>query len=176
MIEGKVEPVLWSAPVLILNDAVLFPGIVIPIVIFSQQGIEAVNTALSKQDKSLLVVSIGANGKDKSEVNESDLYQIGTKAIISRMNNIDGGISLSLSGIERIKIKHYIKKEPFFLADSISYPIEDTSDPETEALHRETLKIFEEMRHNVQTETGVPISELIRNVQNPLHQILRAKF
>ncbi|MGZ3857841.1 MAG: LON peptidase substrate-binding domain-containing protein, partial [Bacteriovorax sp.] len=170
MTEGRVEPILWSAPVLSLNDAVLFPGILLPVIIMSHQGIEAVNAALSEQHKSLIVVSIRPSGRDKLEVSESDLYQIGTKAVITRMNRLEGGISVSLSGIERIKINGYKKKEPYFVADSYSYPVFENSDPETEALHRETLKIFDEMRSNVQTEAGIPISELIKNVQNPLHQ------
>jgi ATP-dependent Lon protease len=171
MADVKVEPVLWSAPVLTLNDAVLFPGILLPVIILSHQGIEAVNAALAEQGKNLIVVSIKAKGKEKFEVSESDLYETGTKAVISRMTRIEGGISLSLSGIERIKIKHFIKKEPYLLADSTSFPVYENSDPETEALHRETLKIFDEMKPNIHSEIGIPVSELIKNIQNPLHQI-----
>lgn len=171
MDDQTVAPVLWSAPVLSLNDTVLFPGIVLPVVIYGNQGLEAVNAAFAGKGKHLIVVSVRPSGKDKTEIDESDLYQIGTKAVISRMNKLDGGLSLSLSGVERIKIHKFIKKDPFFIADTTSYPIIENADAETEALHRESLKNFDEMKHNVQTETGVPISDLIKIVQNPLHQI-----
>jgi ATP-dependent Lon protease len=171
MNEIIVESDLWSAPVLSLSDAVLFPGIVLPIVIVGHQGIEAVNASLTEQGKHLIVVAIRSSGKDKADIAESDLYQIGCKAVISRMSRFESGISLSLSGVERIKINRYIKKGPYFIADSTPYPVMENSDSETDALHRETMKIFEEMRHQVQTETGVPISELIKNIQNPLHQL-----
>lgn len=171
MNKGKVEPVLWSAPVLSLSDSVLFPGIVLPIIIIGRQGIEAVNAAMAEQSKCLIAVSIQNSTNDNSAVDESDLYQIGTKAVISRMSKIENGLSITLTGIERIKINRFIMKDPYLLADSISYPVENNTDAESEALQRETLKIFDEMRHDIQTETGMPISELVRHIQNPLHQI-----
>ncbi|MDD4975001.1 MAG: LON peptidase substrate-binding domain-containing protein [Bacteriovorax sp.] len=170
MVEANAESNSWKAPVLSLNDAVLFPEILLPIAIFSQKGKEAINAALAGPEKTLIVVSVRIFAKEKIEVNEDDLYQVGTKAIISHMARYEDGISLSLSGIERIKINKYESHVPYLLAQSTPYPLLDDSDPESEALNRETLKKFEEMKLNVQTENGISISELIKNVPDPVHQ------
>lgn len=160
----------WFAPVLTLKDVVLFPAIQLPMVITAPAAVAAVNAALTLPEKNLLVVSIRANVKDKTEFSEADFYQIGVRAIITRMSRIEGGISLTLSGTERIKITKFSFKDPYYWADAVPFPVEESVDAETEALHRETLKIFDEMKFHVQTETGVPISELIKNVPKPLHQ------
>lgn len=171
MDELILESMPLSAPVLALNDVVLFPGIVLPVIIASTQGIAAVNEAINLHGKHIYVVSTQSNGKDLSHIEENDLYTIGTKAIINRINKLENGISMSLTGIERIRIDRYTKKIPFFFAESSIFPVEENVDPETDAVHREILKIFDEMRHSIQTEAGMPISELIQLVHTPLQQI-----
>ena len=170
MPEEKAEIIIPSMPVLALNDAVLFPGILLPVIVLNHKGMEAINAALAGKEKSLIVVSVRTFAKDKLDVTESDIYEIGTKAIISHMNRFEDGISLSVTGLERIRINRYLGKDPYFLADTTALPLPNDTDPETEALHRETLRLFDEMRKNFKTELGVPISELVKNVQNPLHQ------
>ncbi|MEK6624453.1 MAG: LON peptidase substrate-binding domain-containing protein, partial [Bdellovibrionota bacterium] len=148
MMEEKSELVSSSAsaPVLILTDAVLFPGTTLPIVIASHLGIEAVNVALSRPEKSLIAITIRASSQEKLEIQEADLYQIGTKAVISRMNRIDGSMNILLNGISRVKVERYSKHKPYFDADITNLAMSEDSSQETEALHRESLKIFGEMR------------------------------
>ncbi|MBI2521860.1 MAG: endopeptidase La [Bdellovibrio sp.] len=159
-----------SAPVLVLKDAVLFPGTTLPVFVASALGVEAINAALSGPEKSLIAVTIRASSQDKLDIDHSDLYQIGTKAVISRMNRVENSINVLLNGISRVKVNRYLKDKPYFEADVTSFPMSEDSTPETEALHRETLKIFTDMRRNFTAETGLPISELVKNVQNPLYQ------
>lgn len=159
-----------AAAVLTLNDAVLFPGIILPAIVMSRQGVDAVNEAVAKNEKTLIVLSTRASAKDKTEIGEADLYRVGTKALITRMSRFEGGMGLTLSGIERVLISKFIKFDPYIAADATVSTVRDDTDPETEALHRETLKIFDEIRYDAQTQSGLPISELIKNIQDPLHQ------
>ncbi len=168
--ENTPEVFSSNVPVLMLNDSVLFPGISLPIVITSSLGIEAVNTALANPQKSLVVVAIKESASEKIEIDETDLYRIGTRAVIVRMNRIETTVSLLLNGIERVKIDRFNRQKSFFEADFSPFPLQDDTSPEIEALHRETLKIFSEMRGNATTEFGMPISELVSNVLNPVNQ------
>lgn len=170
MEEDMFEEKSRSAPVLPLNDAVLFPGILFPDLVMSPQGIEAINAAIKSPDKSIIVLSMHPNAKDKLVAMESDLYLIGTRAVITRMNRTDNGISIYLNGIERIKVKRFSSDDPYFIAEFTAYPVQESSDPETEALHRETLKIVDEIRQTVKAEIGLPVSEFIKSQQDPLHQ------
>jgi ATP-dependent Lon protease len=167
--ETSVEKT-WAGPVLTLSDVVLFPGILLPVVVMGAQGVEAVNAALKTKEKALIVLAQKPASSEKLEVDEPDLYMVGTKAMISHVNRFEDGVGLSLTGLERIKVNQYLGKKPYLLVESNFYPVEENSDPETEALHRESLKIFDQMKKKFRTKEGFPISDLIRNVQNPLQQ------
>jgi ATP-dependent Lon protease len=169
-IKESTEEKSWSGPVLTLSDVVLFPGILLPVVVMGAQGVEAVNAALKTKEKTLIVLTQKPSSSEKLVVDEPDLYKIGTKAMISHVNRFEDGVGLSLTGLERIKVNQYLGKKPYLLVESIFYPVEEDSDPETEALHRESLKIFDQMKKKFRTKEGFPISDLIRNVPNPLQQ------
>ncbi len=169
-LKENIEEKSWSGPVLTLSDVVLFPGILLPVVVMGAQGVEAVNAALKTKEKTLIVLTQKPISSEKLEVDEPDLYKIGTKAMISHVNRFEDGVGLSLTGLERIKVNQYLGKKPYLLVESIIYPVEEDSDPETEALHRESLKIFDQMKKKFRTKEGFPISDLIRNVPNPLQQ------
>ncbi|HAZ14649.1 MAG: endopeptidase La [Bdellovibrionales bacterium GWA2_49_15] len=159
-----------SAPILVLKDAVLFPGTTLPIFVASALGVEAINAALSGPEKSIIAVTIKASSQEKLEIDQTDLYQYGTKAVISRMNRVENSINVLLNGISRVKVDRYLKEKPYFEANITHLLLPEDTDPETEALHRETLKIFGELKRNSSAEAGLPISELIKNVQNPIYQ------
>lgn len=162
---------IQSAPILPLLDSVLYPGIVLPAMVINELAIKAIETALSEKDKSMIVLTVKPEASDKSELNESDLYRIGTKAVISRMTRVENGVSVYLTGIERVKILHINKGDDYFIGEWVTSPLEMDADSESDALMREILKNFHEMKINLKAENGVPLSDLIHNVPNIVHQL-----
>lgn len=162
---------VWNLPVLPLNDTVLFPGILLPVIVFNQQGKNAIEKTLESDEKSLIVVSVKPESRDKLELKKDDLFNIGVRGIIGHVNKLDHGFSLSLSGLERVKIQKVEMDGTYLKFEAKTFPVEDDLSLETDAMHREVIRLFDEMRSQFKTESGIPVLELIENVTNPLHQL-----
>jgi len=166
----KEDLQVLEAPVLPLRGSVLFPGISLPMILTSVEAIDAVNAAMESANKVIIVAAVKDDKQEKMEIEEADLYNIGTSAIISHVTKIENALSVSLNGMSRVKINTYKKRNTYFEGKGTTLSLPNDSSPEIEALHRETIKIFSEMRRNISSEVGMPISELIKNVQIPIFQ------
>ena len=89
-----------TLPVLPLKNTVLFPYLLLPLAVDKPFSVAAVEAALAREDKELVVV---AQRNTSTEVSsQNDLYTIGTKAVVKRkVNQEHGGLEVILLGIER---------------------------------------------------------------------------
>ena len=90
----KIPDVL---PILPLRDIVIFPFMIVPLFVSRDRSIRAVDQALAENRMIMLVAQ-----KDiaKEEPGSSDVYMVGTAAIIMRMLKLpDGRIRILVQGI-----------------------------------------------------------------------------
>ena len=89
-----------TLPVLPLKNTVLFPYLLLPLAVDKPFSVAAVEAALAREDKELVVV---AQRNTSAEVLLlTDLYAIGTKAVVKKKANQEhGGLEVILLGIER---------------------------------------------------------------------------
>lgn len=141
-IENKNERILAHAdsvlpvtlPVIHLNNAPVFPGLVAPIILPSGPLVKAVDIAMSQSAHVALVM---AKGPKKQNPSIKDLYSVGVTAkVLKKINMSDGGTSILLQGIKKFKIVQFLKDTPFVIA-KVEY-LEDISsnDLEMDALSR----------------------------------------
>lgn len=104
-------------PLLILTDAVCFPGAMIPLVVGSQELQTAVEESLRSNNK---LIALATDKKkelspeEKETINLENLYTIGSMAQILQMMRFPGGkMRLLIQGISRIRIKDLLQQEPF---------------------------------------------------------------
>ncbi|MBV9769595.1 MAG: LON peptidase substrate-binding domain-containing protein, partial [Bryobacterales bacterium] len=78
------QSVVYTLPVLPLKSAVLFPYLLMPLSAGRPASIAAVEAALATESKEILVIT--QRDPDVDTPTTEDLYAIGTKAVIRKMN------------------------------------------------------------------------------------------
>ncbi len=123
-----------------LRDTVIFPYMIAPLVIGRARSLQLVDEA-ANGDR---MIGLATQLKPDIEVpSPSDLYQVGTAAMILKMLKFpDGSTRILVQGTSRIRIKSFIQEEPYLKAKIESVPeVTDTS-VETQALLRTVSDIF----------------------------------
>ena len=90
---------IQTLPVLPLKNTVLFPHLLMPLSVGRASSLAAVEAALKTEEKELVLFT----QKDASiEVPaQDDLYAIGTKAIVRKVNRQEDSVELLVLGTER---------------------------------------------------------------------------
>lgn len=102
-------------PILPLKNTVLFPGVVIPITVGRDRSLALVKQAYETHRT---IGIITQKKKDQEDPEPQDLYEIGTVAqIIKLIKMPDGSKSIVIQGKSVFKIKQYVQKDPYFLAE-----------------------------------------------------------
>jgi len=102
-------------PVVAMIQSVVFPNISIPILVGRKKSLNALEYAL-KKDK--IVALVTQKDKKIKSATYDDLYPVGTAAEIrNTQKQPDGSIKCNVDAICRIKIKKFIKEDPFILAE-----------------------------------------------------------
>ncbi|MCA1802523.1 MAG: endopeptidase La [Rhodothermaceae bacterium] len=159
MNESKVPSQL---PILPLKNTVLFPGVVIPITVGRDRSLELVRRAY-ENDK---IIGIVTQKKSEQEDPEpEDLYEIGTVAQILKLIKMpDGSKSIVIQGKSVFKIKEYVQKDPYFLADVEQFRnLQDTSGLELDAAIRsvkETSSQIVNLSPNIPSEAAIAINNI----------------
>ena len=159
MNESKVPSQL---PILPLKNTVLFPGVVIPITVGRDRSLELVRRAY-ENDK---IIGIVTQKKSEQEDPEpEDLYEIGTVAQILKLIKMpDGSKSIVIQGKSVFKIKEYVQKDPYFLADAEQFRnLQDMSGLELDAAIRsvkETSSQIVNLSPNIPSEAAIAINNI----------------
>ncbi len=102
-----------TIPLLPIRDIVVYPYMIIPLFVGRETSIEAVEQALAKNDRLILLASqkdITAESPQPSEI-----YDVGTLAMIMRMRKLpDGRIKILVQGLSKACIKEFVHTEPFY--------------------------------------------------------------
>lgn len=132
--------VVETLPVLPLKNTVLFPYLLLPLAVDRPSSVAAVEAALAREDKELVVVAQRNSSADAQLQN--DLYSIGTKAVIKKKVTQDnGGLEVILLGIERSVIIKLEQAEAHLQGRVKPLPLLEQKTAEVEALHRELLEM-----------------------------------
>ncbi|MEN6371141.1 MAG: endopeptidase La [Armatimonadota bacterium] len=146
-----------------LNDSVLFPAVVMPLLVGRENSIRLIDDAVVSDSR-----IIGLVAKMDPSVESpglEDLYEIGTAATIHTMIRLPDGQRLIVQGIKRFRIIEAVQKEPYIKARVEEVPdvIDWTPDQamEIEALRRNVADAFAKV---VSLSPNLP--EELENVSN----------
>ena len=153
-------------PVLPLKDSIVFPYIIVPLSVSREQGVQAVDHALSENRMILLV---GQQNHAADDPAPQDLYTIGTAAVIMRMLKLpDGRIRILVQGISRARIEHISQTEPFPQAKITPHELPDEEEPTLES-----QALIRSVKENLERAAGLgkPISSevmvIATNLESP---------
>jgi len=102
-----------TLPLLPIRDIVVYPFMILPLFVGRDTSIEAVEYALSKTDRLIVL----ASQKDiKAEIPEpNEIYEMGTVAMIMRMRKLpDGRVKILVQGLSKTRIQEFLHTSPFY--------------------------------------------------------------
>jgi ATP-dependent Lon protease len=128
-------------PVVPLRDAVVFPRMLVPLMVGRQRSANAIDTALSSDEK---VVLIAQKNPKVDQVGEDDIYRIGTLAKIEGARRaLGGGLQILVEGLARVRIEQIQQVEPYMSVDVVEVPDVVPPGVEMAALVRSVQTLFE---------------------------------
>lgn len=142
-ISEVIEDGAIIVPVLPLRDVVVYPHMVIPLFVGRDRSIKALDAAMQKNKKILLVAQMNAE-VDDPEI--EDIHQIGTLSSILQLLKLpDGTVKVLVEGGERAKILNFLTTPDYFAAQINVIADEDGADErEIEVLMRSALSLFDQ--------------------------------
>lgn len=154
-----------SLPILPLRNAVLFPGVVIPLTVGRDRSFKLIRDI---QRNTKLFGAIAQKDAQKEDPEPTDLYDVGTIAQILKVIEMpDGTISVIIQGKQRFKVENYTQEDPYYKAN-ISTIKEAKASPEdknftaiVDTLKDLSLKI-------VKLSAAIPheVSFALKNIEN----------
>ncbi|MCK6594346.1 MAG: endopeptidase La [Bacteriovoracaceae bacterium] len=112
--EGDNIELKEELPLLPIRDIVVYPFMILPFFVGRESSIQAVDHALTKTDRLILL----ASQKDmKAEAPTPDeIYELGTVAMIMRMRKLpDGRIKILVQGLTKARITDFSQENPYFV-------------------------------------------------------------
>ncbi|MCQ2607302.1 MAG: endopeptidase La [Bacteroidales bacterium] len=152
-------------PILPLKNAILFPGVVMPITVGRVQSIRLIRD-YNKKEKIIGVATQKNAGIEKPVV--ADLYATGTAAQILKILEMpDGNTMVILQGLSRIAIMDQVQHEPYMMCnviarEEISFPVDKEFEAIISSLKDLSLKVLK-MSSQVPKESIFAI----KNITNP---------
>lgn len=146
MIESKrVLPFPARLPLLAVRDVVLFPHMVLPLSVGRPKSVKAIEAAMQKHDRLLVVVA----QKDVlvDDPRAQDLYGMGVLVeVVQYLKMPDGTLKVFLQGMTRARIEEMACPDPAgHWEASLTYPSSATKPTaELKALMRHCLEVCEE--------------------------------
>ncbi len=128
-------------PVLPVRDQVYFPSMLFPLLVGREKSIQALDAAISKSRKMVLVAQqeIGTEDPEPDE-----LYDVGLLVEVMQVLRVpDGAVRLMLEGVQRVKITKYTHTEPYLKARVKMLEEKPAVGLEIEAIRREIMNQFE---------------------------------
>ena len=164
MDKPKMAEMLDSLPILPLRNAVLFPGLVMPLVIGREKTLRLLESVNEGQRVFGVVTQ-----KDKEVLDPApvDMYRTGTTARILRVvKERDQGVDIVVQGIQRFSILEFTSTEPFLQANVELIPEPQGDEVEIEALMR-NLKTLAAEALSLMPEVPATAAEIIEQVDQP---------
>jgi len=127
-------------PLFPLKNAVLFPYLGMPLAAGRPVSVAAIEAAVATEEKEVLVVA--QRDAAVQEPGRDDLFEIGTKGVIRRLAPApQGGISIFVQGIQRVRLREVVQAQPFVKARFEPAPVALDVGDEVEALEREVREL-----------------------------------
>ncbi|MBK9290261.1 MAG: endopeptidase La [Bacteroidetes bacterium] len=124
-IQFNAEQVPEDLPILPLRNAVLFPGVVIPITVGRNKSIKLIREAYRKERIIGVIAQRDAAIEDPIA---SDLHEVGTVAhIVRTLQMPDGNTTVIIQGKKRFRLLEITQDEPYFRGRVESYGDDEPS-------------------------------------------------
>jgi ATP-dependent Lon protease len=140
-IEVKTDKLPEILPILPMIDAVLFPKMVLPLLVIQERSVQLVDEAMSQNR--IIGLIVAKEPIKEGTYTKKDLHEVGTSALILKMAKTeDNKLQLLTQGMERFRVKDFIKGKPYPQARVEYIKDEDEKDKEITALMSNIISQF----------------------------------
>lgn len=130
-------------PILPLRDTVVYPYIAVPLQLSREKSIKLVDDAML--GNKIIALFAQKDGKIDDPVYD-DIYRFGTAAqIVKKLKMPDDTVQIFVQGLERVRVKEFLAKEPYFKAKIVEIKHEEPIDIVVEALMKNVIAQFEKI-------------------------------
>ncbi|HLX45900.1 MAG TPA: endopeptidase La [Bryobacteraceae bacterium] len=157
-----------TLPLLPLKNSVLFPGLLMPLSVGRTASLAAVEKALASEAKELVVVTQREASVDNPAA--SDLFTIGTRAVIKKAGRSKDQVEVLVLGMERVVIVKVDDENGHMVARVRSLLVPDDSSRETEALTLAIVEMGSKFVGLVQSPNQTPqdLARMFTSQEDPL--------
>src|SRR6266478_2780980 len=136
----------FEVAVLALQNTTLFPETVVPLSIGRARSVAAVEAALSTEEKLLGCITVRPEiTLGPQDAKPADLYEVGTLAMIKRMERLGETVHIIAQGSDRIKVISWKQDEPYLRAVvQILPPVQTKDTEEVEATKRNVQSMVQQ--------------------------------
>ncbi|HUZ01004.1 MAG TPA: endopeptidase La [Thermomicrobiaceae bacterium] len=153
-------------PLLPLKNVVIFPRNVVTLLVGRTRSIQAVEEAMSRDHRIVVVAHRDASVDDPQPEN---LYKIGTLAEIVSIEHQQGGnIQVALEGLSRVEILQYDGPRPFYTVHAEQAAERVTMTPEAQAMVHHTQQLAQRYQEAKSTFSN-DVMEMIQSIADPSH-------
>ncbi len=164
------SPAVWTLPVLPLKNTVLLPGMFLPLSAGRPASRAAVEAALASEDKTLVVIA--QRDAAVEEPTPTDLYTLGTRAVIKKMARGEAVIEMLVQGMDRVRVQSVEQTTPFLKVCAQALPIPVIETPEVEALYRAVVDQARRVFELAQPDSGAAqFQQMMAQVGGPMHLV-----
>jgi ATP-dependent Lon protease len=159
--------VLSTLPILPVKRTVLFPGVMMPLTIGRERSIAAVNAAMKTEEKMIVVVA--QRDPQTEEPGLTDLYSIGTKAIIKQLGqSTEGTIHALVQGLDRVVLLKEEQSTPYSTVRVRTLERPSDNGPEVQALHRAIQELLSDLPRLIEAPGVQEVSAVLSNEDDSL--------
>ena len=158
-----------TLPLLPIKNSVLLPNLMLPLSVGRPLSVAAVRAAIDSEDKTLVVVS--QKDPKVNELTMEDLFPIGVRAVIRKMNRTDDTLQIIVQGHERVDLLRLTKVTPYLAAEVQPIPEPTDEGAEIEALQQAILETTQKILRLIQPEAQASIIQFLTEIKDPLYQV-----
>lgn len=155
-------------PLIPVKNTVLYPRLLNPLAVSRPLARAAVEAALQSEEK---LIAVFPQRTPVEVPSESDLFRVGTRAVIKQMVTIDHMLHIVVQGLDRLALRKVYRYSPYVEIEADPLPSPKNSDTEAEALHRMVLELAQRMLDLAEPDMKETLNYVLSGVEDTLHQI-----
>jgi len=151
-------------PAMLINDVIIFPNTIAPLVISAEPVIRLVNDVLSGPK---MLATFARESEPPSEKAEDQFYRVGTAVQILKMFRVpDGSMRILVQGLVRVERKEIVETSPYLKIRVEALRTERSTSMEVEALVKRIVSDFTKL---ADANQGVPeeVKIAVYNISDP---------
>ncbi|MBF0284786.1 MAG: endopeptidase La [Magnetococcales bacterium] len=153
-------------PVLPLRDIVVFPHMIVPLFVGRERSIRALESVFGKEDdRRILLLAQKDPTVDNPEMD--DLYTMGVLGTTLQLLRLpDGTVKTLVEGGPRLRVLRLVQKEPYYLVDCETTPVQPYDNTEAQAMMRSIVGQFDAYS-KLNKKIPPEVASTLQNIADP---------